>query len=137
MGVSGTGPSQPVRNTVTRNNIWHTWRPYDNRWGSFEDIIHAGPDNDFGWDMYNGTEGTSIRKPIIAAPAYAAGNGWKSGEGGMYQLAPGTPGHDQGTRIANFNDAYLGAAPDVGAHEAGSLRMKFGIAASAKSAAGN
>jgi hypothetical protein len=32
-------------------------------------------------------------------------------------------------RIDNFNDGYLGAAPDVGAAEAGAPAMKFGIAA--------
>ncbi len=47
----------------------------------------------------------------------------------MYQLASGTPGYDQGLRIPNFNDGYLGAAPDVGAAEAGAPAMKFGIAA--------
>jgi len=47
----------------------------------------------------------------------------------MYQLAAGTPGYDQGKRIANFNDHFNGAAPDVGAAEAGDAAMKFGIAA--------
>ncbi|HEX5129437.1 MAG TPA: hypothetical protein VFV90_06805 [Usitatibacter sp.] len=136
MGVSGTGPSQRIRNTVTRNNIWHTWRPYDIAWAPFEETIQADPGNDFGWDMYNGTDGSTIRKPIIAAPLYAPGNGWKSEEGGMYQLAPGSPGSDQGVPIPNFNDGYRGAAPDVGAHEGGTARMKFGIGASATPAAG-
>jgi hypothetical protein len=136
MGLSGTGPSQRIHNTVTRNNIWHTWRPYDIRWRPFDETIQAGADNDFSRDMYNGTEGTTIREPIIATPAYAPGNGWKRGEGGMYQLAKDTPGHDQGVRIPNFNDGYRGSAPDVGAHEGGSARMKFGIAASARPAAG-
>ncbi len=51
-------------------------------------------------------------------------------DGGQYQLATGTPGYDQGVRIANFNDGFLGTAPDVGAHEGGSAAMKFGLAAS-------
>jgi hypothetical protein len=136
-GVAGTGETRKVHNTVTRNNIWHTWRPYDNRVRSWNEVIHAAPDNDFGWDMYNGTEGASIVKPIVAVPTYAASNGWKSEQGGMYQLAPGTPGHDQGMPIPNFNDGYKGAGPDVGAHENGGERMRFGIAASAGPAAGN
>jgi hypothetical protein len=135
-GLSGTGESERIHNTVTRNNIWHTWRPFDIRVRSWEDTLQAGPDNDFGWDLYNGTEGSSVRKPIIATPIYAPGNGWKSEQGGRYELAAGTPGHDQGIVIPNFNDLYKGAAPDVGAHESGLERMKFGIAASPQSAAG-
>jgi hypothetical protein len=132
MGVAGTGDTKRVRNTVTRNNIWHTWRPYDIAWAPFDDTIQADLGNDFGWDMYNGTEGSSIRNAIIATPTYAAGNGWKSEEGGMYQLARFTFGHDQGTRIPNFNDGYTGHGPDIGAHEGGPGRMKFGIAAAAR-----
>jgi hypothetical protein len=135
-GLMGTGESGRIRNTVTRNNIWHTWRPFDYAWRSWDDTIQAGPGNDFGWDMYNGSGGASIRNPIVAVPAYAASNGWKSEQGGMYQLAPGTPGHDQGIPIPNFNDLYKGAAPDVGAHESGRERMRFGIGASAGPAVG-
>jgi hypothetical protein len=136
MGVTGTGETQRIRNTVTRNNIWHTWRPYDYTWRSWADTIQAGPDNDFGWDMYNGTGGTTITRAIVATPTYAPGNGWKSEQNGMYQLAPGSPGHDQGARIPNFNDTYKGTAPDVGAHENGVGRLTFGIAASPGPAAG-
>jgi hypothetical protein len=135
-GVMGTGEAQRIRNTVSRNNIWHTWRPFNERWRAWADSIYAGSDNDFGWDLYNGTPGAGIRNAVNAVPTYASGHGWKSEAGGQYQLAAGTPGHDQGVRIANFNDAYGGAAPDVGAHEAGLARMRFGIAASAGPAAG-
>ena len=135
-GVMGTGDGERIRNTITRNNIWHTWRPFDEKWRAWDDTIFAGRDNDFGWDLYNGTPGASIRNAINGVPAYASGNGWKSEAGGQYQLAAGTPGYDQAVRIPNFNDRYGGAAPDVGAHEAGLARMKFGIAASTQSAAG-
>jgi hypothetical protein len=136
MGVSGTGEQGRIRNTVTRNNIWHTWHPYDYLFAPWDETIQAGSDNDFGWDLYNGTPGSSIRNAIIATPTYASGNGWKSEERGSYQLAAGTPGHDAGVRIPNFNDSFKGAAPDVGAHESGADRMKFGLAASPGSAAG-
>jgi hypothetical protein len=136
MGVAGTGDDKRIRNTVTRNNVWHTWRPYDIDWAPFDDTIQADLGNDFGWDLYNGTGGSSIRNAIVATPVYATGHGWKSGEGGLYQLAPFSFGHDQGARIANFNDAYGGHGPDVGAHETGAGRMKFGIAASPRPAAG-
>ncbi|HEX4332779.1 MAG TPA: Ig-like domain-containing protein, partial [Usitatibacter sp.] len=39
----------------------------------------------------------------------------------------------QGARIPNFNDDYMGAAPDVGAAEAGKPAMKFGVAAASSS----
>jgi hypothetical protein len=51
---------------------------------------------------------------IQATPVYAAGNGWQSEAGGQYALAAGTPGFDAAARIANFNDVFLGAGPDVG-----------------------
>ena len=122
-GVSGTGSTKLIHNTVTRNNIWHLWRPW-------EAIYDEGPDNDFGYDMYNGSPGAPIVNGILATPFYASGHGWQSESGGQYQLQPGTPGYDQGARIANFNDAFIGLAPDIGAHEGGSAAMKFGVDAS-------
>jgi hypothetical protein len=112
-----------MHNTVTRNNIWHLWR-------AWEAIYDEGTDNDFGWDMYNGNPGATIVNGIRATPVYAAGNGWQSESGGLYQLATGSPGYNQGTRIPNFNDNFVGTAPDIGASEAGAPAMKFGIAAS-------
>src|SRR5262249_48931807 len=73
--------------------------------------------------------GTALISGINATPTYAAGNGWQSEDGGAYALAAGTAGFDAAVRIANFNDAFVGAAPDVGAAEAGAPAMKFGIAA--------
>ena len=127
-GGSGTGAAQLLNNTVSRNNIYHTWR----NWTAFYDV---GVANDFAYDLYNGGPGATIVNGFNTAPAYAAGNGWQSESGGQYALATGTPGYDQAVRIANFNDSYVGAAPDVGAAEAGAGPMKFGIAASSGSAA--
>ena len=121
-GVGGTGNDQLIHNTVSMNNIYHLWKPNSM-------VYQAGTDNTFQNDMYNGSTGTAVVSGINATPVYAAGSGWQSGDGGMYQLAAGTPGYDQGARIANFNDGFLGAAPDVGAAEAGAPAMKFGIAA--------
>ena len=126
-GVSGTGSNKLIHNTVTRNNIWHLWRPW-------EAIYDEGADNDFAYDMYNGSPGAPIANGILATPFYMSGHGWQSESGGLYQLSQGTPGHDQGARVANFNDSFLGAAPDIGAAESGSTAMKFGIAASPGSA---
>ena len=116
-GGSGTGATQLLNNTVSRNNIYHVWRT----WTAFYDV---GINNDFANDMYNGGTGATLVNGIHATPVYAPGNGWQSESRGMYQLAAGTPGFDQGVRIPNFNDAYLGAAPDVGAAEAGAGPMK-------------
>ncbi|MEP7070137.1 MAG: hypothetical protein ABI789_12890, partial [Usitatibacter sp.] len=127
-GASGTGAAQLMNNTVSRNNVYHTWR----NWTAFYD---AGVGNDLAYDMYNGGPGATIANGINTAPIYAAGNGWQSESGGLYALAAGTPGYDQAVRIPNFNDAYVGAGPDMGAAEAGAGPMKFGIAASSGAAA--
>jgi hypothetical protein len=96
-------------------------------------VYQIGTTNSFRNDMFNGRFDTAIVGGINATPQYASGNGWQSEAGGMYQLAAGTPGHDGGVRIANFNDGFLGNAPDVGAAEAGSAAMKFGVAAATSS----
>src|SRR6185437_5603485 len=103
------------------NNIYQVWKPN----GAFYQI---GGDAQFQNDMTNAASSPEVGG-IVATPQYASGNGWQSEAGGMYQLAAGSPGFDQGLRIANFNDGFLGAAPDVGAAEAGKSAMKFGIAA--------
>ena len=64
---------------------------------------------------------------IIGTPIYEAGHGWENEAGGYYQLAPHSPGYDRGVRIPNFNDGFTGAAPDLGAHEAGTTRMRLGL----------
>ncbi len=121
-GIGGTGDVQLVHNTVSMNNIYDLWKPQN---GAFYQI---GTDNTFTNDM---TDSASPPESgdIIAVPQYAANNGWVSEAGGLYQLAAGTPGFDQGAKIANFNDHFNGAAPDVGAAEAGDPAMKFGVAA--------
>jgi hypothetical protein len=121
-GIGGTGNSQLVMNTVSMNNIYHVWKPTN---GAFYQI---GPDAQFENDMTNAPSVPEVGG-IVAAPQYASGNGCQGGSGGMYQLAAGTPGFDQGKRIPNFNDGFQGAAPDVGAAESGAPAMKFGIAA--------
>jgi hypothetical protein len=117
-GVGGTGNSQLVHNTISMNNIYHLWKPNSA-------VYQVGDDNTFQSDMFNGNMGTAVINGINATPTYATGNGWQSESGGQYQLAAGTPGVDQGTRIPNFNDNFLGTAPDVGAAESGAPAMKF------------
>ena len=64
---------------------------------------------------------------IVGVPVYKSGHGWSSDAGGNYQLEVGSPGRDKGVRLNNFNDGYTGSAPDVGAHEADTGAMKFGV----------
>ena len=123
-GAMGSGSSEPMTNTVTRNNILHIWKAW---WQSINDDGGAG--NDFDYDLFNGNI-VSYRgaepNGIVGTPIYAPGNGWQSESGGMYQLAPTSPGSGTAVRIANFNDAY--AAPDMGAHQLGTAAMCFGRA---------
>ncbi len=121
-GVGGTGDTQLVHNTVSMNNIYNIWKPQNTP------FYQIGSDVTFQNDMMS-TAGSPEVGAIAATPKYAAGNGDNNADGGMYQLAAGTPGYDQGLRIPNFNDHFNGAAPDVGAAEAGDSAMKFGIAA--------
>ncbi|HEX7052398.1 MAG TPA: Ig-like domain-containing protein [Burkholderiales bacterium] len=113
---------EPMDNTVSRNNVWHV--------GSARDVaigVISGDQNDFDYDLSNGSMtpySGAERHGVVGVPVYASGHG--SGASGLYQLAPGSRGYDAGVRLPNFNDAFLGAAPDMGAHEGGSSPMKFG-----------
>ncbi|HYC36444.1 MAG TPA: DUF4214 domain-containing protein [Usitatibacter sp.] len=131
-GLGGTGSAQLIENTWSRNNIYHQWK--DGKGFTYQ----TGSTSSFVSDMYNGTAGdASVSNGIVAKPTYALGHGPVSEAGGQYQLALGTAGVDAATRIPNFNDAYQGAAPDVGAHESSSEAMKFGLAGSPGSVVGS
>jgi hypothetical protein len=88
--------------------------------------------NDFDYDLYNGNlqadctspphQSHGILLPYGEWPQYDPANG-----AGEFALAVGTPGHDAGQELANFNDGYEGAAPDMGAFERGSPPMEFGV----------
>jgi hypothetical protein len=124
-GLSGPSPSEPMANTMSRNNVFQIAR---NWWSAFNTQGGAGDDLDY--DLRNGgISGITGAQThgILGTPIYAAGNGPASDAGGMYQLAPNSPGYDKGARIPNFNDSFTGAAPDMGAHEAGTPAMKFGV----------
>lgn len=45
----------------------------------------------------------------------------------MFALSPGSRGFDAGVALPNFNDGFAGAGPDIGAQEAGSAPMEFGV----------
>jgi hypothetical protein len=122
-GLGGTGSSQLIENTWSRNNIYHQWK--EGKGFTYQ----TGSTSSFVADMYNGMPGdATVTSGIVGTPVYATGHGWTSEAGGNYQLASSSPGFGRGVRIPNFNDGA--AAPDVGAHQSGTAAMKFGIAAS-------
>jgi hypothetical protein len=126
--------NQPLTNTVSRNNIWQVWK---SGWESVEQTA-SGADNDVDFDLYNGGIKANARAEsngIKGTPVYLPGHGWQSGAAGLYQLAPSSPGYDKGVKIPNFNDDFRGAGPDIGAHEAGSPPLKFGVGAARPSGA--
>jgi len=109
-----------LTNTCTRNNIFHV--------PSGGDSINSGSPNstnDFDYDLYNGNINAyrgAEPNGIKGIPIYDRNNGdWE------FALDPSSPGYDAGVVIPNFNDNYNGDAPDMGAHEAGSPPMEFGV----------
>jgi len=126
-GASGLGgSSRVIKHCVARNNIFHV-RPSDSR------SISTGPsvDNDFDHDLLSarhpdGQEGHGV----LGEPKYAPGAGFdRESKTGCFQLAPGSPGYDEGVVIPNFCDVFDGKGPDMGAHEAGTSPMGVGVKA--------
>ena len=110
---------------MSRNNILHIWKEHH----AAIEQGSGGNGNSVDYDLYNGQVNAGSGQQvhgIVGKPIYATGHGWQNEAGGNYQLAPHSPGYDRGTRLNNFNDAYTGAAPDIGAHEAGTASMQFG-----------
>ena len=121
-GLSGTGGA-PLTNTSSRNNIYQVFKPW---WASVD--TRGGHSNDLDYDLYNGVINAykgAESNGIKGTPIYQAGNGPASGSGGMYQIAPSSPGYGKAVRIPNFNDAY--STPDIGAHQSGTSAMTFGV----------
>ena len=117
-GISGNS-NQPLTNTVTRNNIWYIWKTH---WEAINE--RGGSGNDFDYDLYNGKLAAyrgAEPHGIAAAPSFERD----------FVLAARSPGVDAGVRIPNFNDNYVGAAPDIGAQETGAPILVFGVKAGA------
>ena len=131
-GINPSGGG-PFYNVMTRNNIFTNIKPH---WSTISDGSGSCT-NDFDYDLYTGklvyncasrpheTHGislsteNSVKNDLII---YDPNN-----RPGEFALKPGTPGFDAGVVIPNFNDGYNGIAPDMGAFEAGSLPMEFGV----------
>ena len=126
-GADGLGgSSRVIKHCVTRNNIFHV-RKSDTHSIS----TGGGVDNDFDFDLLSGRHPDGQeRHGVSGVPRYAPGAGFDlETRRGTFQLAAGSPGHDAGSVIPNFCDAFAGKAPDMGAHESGAAPMEFGVRA--------
>ena len=118
----GLGHGGNMMNVTTRNNILHVAADHHSS------ILDRGsdPGGDYDHDLYNGNLGHA-RQPaeangIQGKPIYRT-----NAPDGDFSLAPESPGYDAGQRLPNFNDGFQGEGPDIGAHEAGSPPMEFGV----------
>jgi hypothetical protein len=121
----GLGWGGRMLNVMSRNNILHVCDP---KYPSIKDctgVTYHDALGDYDYDLcngpletYPGAEPHGIRKVPVYNPKNASGE---------FALAPSSPGFNAGVVIANFNDKYSGAAPDMGAFEAGSPPMEFGV----------
>lgn len=118
----GLGWGGPIVNVTSRNNILHA------RSVAIQD--RAGdPLADYDYDLYTGTLRTAEKhegQGIRGDPIYLENTGLKDGRG-RFELAPASPGFDAGLRLPNFNDGYTDPGPDIGAHEAGTPAIEFGV----------
>jgi hypothetical protein len=120
--VVGLGWGGPMTNVTSRNNILHVTRQ------AITDRAR-GLWNDFDYDLFSaaftaadGQEKHGLR----GVPEYAAGSGFRNGKG-VFTLSAGSRGFDAGVVLPNFNDGFTGAGPDLGADEAGTAPMEFGV----------
>jgi hypothetical protein len=122
-GGGATRTEEPIQNIVARNNVFELWKT---NWETY--ALTGASATDLDYDLSNGV----ISEPHVAhtTPQYQAGNGWSSYWMGKYRLTPGTAGYNDGVVIPNFNDGFVGSAPDRGAQEDGTPDMDFGTSAS-------
>lgn len=123
LGSSRGFTGSKMTNTVSRNNILAVYRADTYSIDGSTSVVS----NSFNYDLYTGLlklapgqEAQGIRR----APIYDSRNA-----PGQYTLDATSPGFDAGSRIPNFNDGYSGAAPDMGAQEAGAAPLQFGVGA--------
>jgi hypothetical protein len=111
-GITGFGAK--LQGYVSRNNIFDVTK------AAFEGFEEEAA-NDFDYDLYptRPVGGGHEHYGIIAEPRYASA--------GQMALEEGTPGHDDGVVIPNFNDGFTGKAPDRGAQERGGPILRFGL----------
>jgi len=125
-GLNQSGGPE-LLSVVSRNNILHVRSSggYSIRDASTQ------PTHDYDYDLIPGkvrSAGKQEPHGVVGVPEYAPGNGFKDGKG-VFALSERSPGFDGGVVLPNFNDGFTGAGPDIGAHEAGTAPMEFGVAA--------
>ena len=143
-GVNSVFSSPPNPNCVTRNNI------FDVR-GALATRVEKDPPSDYDYDFYNGNDrGTAQEKHgvhgrVAFLPSYrlefypaARVTGVRYGKypidvgGGETKeitdpvVSMPTSVIDAGQVIPNFNDDFVGKAPDLGAFEVGRPPLEFG-----------
>jgi hypothetical protein len=119
-GLSQSGGKEML-NVISRNNILHIRH---NGGNSIRDKS-TEPTNDYDYDLLSGkviSAGKQEQHGVKGVPIYAANR-----PAGDFSLDPSSPGFDAGAVIPNFNDDFHGKAPDMGAFEAGSAPMEFGV----------
>ncbi|MCJ7740629.1 hypothetical protein MUP32_04930, partial [Candidatus Microgenomates bacterium] len=87
--------------------------------------------NDYNYDFYNGKitassnaeqNGITFTNPGFAVQSFDRATGK-----GSFYLNSTSGGFDKAVLLPNFNDGYTGTAPDMGAHEANTPPMEFGV----------
>lgn len=121
-GIYATGGTdRTIRNTVSRNNLWQgVGRPY-----AADAVFDVDFDHDLSWKA----SPLAGLRHVVGVPVFAPGHGNDAGRSGRYALHPASPGYDRGAVLPNFTDRYNGSGPDIGAVEAGSAAMQFGVGA--------
>ncbi|MBA7698328.1 hypothetical protein ES703_107005 [subsurface metagenome] len=121
----GLGWGGRMLNTMSRNNILHIHKPGLPSIKDCTGVTYHDALGDYDYDLYNGNINAyrgAEPNGINDVPIYDPNNG-----DGEFALDSSSPGYDAGVVIPNFNDNYNGAAPDIGAYEAGSPPMEFGV----------
>src|SRR5690606_34373391 len=116
-GVVDTSMTKYTQNVVTRNNIIHLRHDSSIAYRNARKFGNV----DFDYALFNGqytAPDGALANAIEGTPTYD-----RAPDGRLW-LRPGTPGHDAGVRIPNFNDDFVGAAPDMGAVETGTTTPK-------------
>ena len=134
MCARGPGGGKLATNEfVSHNNILHVCHTSDDPMSNRPSLCGASGSTGgvFDHDLYNGTllhlPAGAEANGIPGIPVFLPGHGPEAGANGRYQLAPTSPGFDEGRRLPNFNDGFTGKAPDIGAHETDTPDMQFGV----------
>jgi len=124
-GLGGGG--RIIKHCTTRNNILRV-RDGDSRSIA---VSRSHVDNDFDHDLTSAAfPKNHERQGLKGSPQYIKGAGFDPAtRTGMFHLAPGGKGVDSAVVIPNFCEAINGNRPDLGAHESGTGKMRFGVKA--------